>query len=246
MKMEQPQLLVRLDDKMRRVNRHWATVDQQLSPEWPLALLHGVVREDFDGLITAMPGLRGGVTAAEVGVKLARGKYERLKRELHGWVGWFNGCLRRWHGTGLDSTVRRLPGLGRSYGHWSKAALHVSTMWEEAEKNPPDAPGNWPIEYQCGGTLQDFDELARAFDAAHWSIVAAEVNLKIVRGNLRVVQRQATALLMAYRHGVLARLGQRGALVRGIPQLWPKHLTEPRIKRAAAAQRVVVRRRKAR
>ena len=225
--MEQPQLLVKLEDKMRRVNRHWATVDQQLPLEWPLALLRGVVREDFDGLLAALPGLRDGVNAAEVRMKITRGEYERLKRALHGWVGWFNRCLRRWHGTGLASTVRRLPGLGRSFGHWSKAALHVSTMWEDAEKNPPDAPGNWPIEYPCGGTRQDFDELVRAFDAAYWSIVHVEVKLKIARGNLRVAQRQATDLLMAYGHGVQARVGQRGELVRSIPQLWPKHSTEP-------------------
>jgi len=223
MKMEQPQLLVRLEDKMRRVARHWAVVDDKLPPEYPLLLLSGVVREGFDELLASLPGLRDRVGATEVNLKIVRGNYERLKRELHGWVGWFNGCLRQWHGSGLACMVRRLPGLGRSFRHWWKAALHVSTVWELAEKNPPDASWCWPIEYPRGGTLPDFAKLGRAFDTAYRSINKAEVDLKVARGNLQVAQQQATALLMAYGHGVRARLGQSGELVRSIPKLWPKH-----------------------
>lgn len=48
---------------------------------------------------------------------------------------------------------------------------------------------------------------SRTFDAAYEAIGEVEVDLKIARGNLRLAQAEATALLMAYGHGVRARFG---------------------------------------
>jgi hypothetical protein len=222
MKMTQPQLLVGLEERMRRVNRHWATVDRQLPADGPLALLQNVKRAGFDGLLAALPGLREGVDEAEVDLKLARGEYERLKRELHGWVGMFNRFLRCLQGQ-WRPMARRLPGLGRSYDRWSSAVLHILKTWRALEKNPPSWLVDWPKDYRPDWTLPNLTALAAAFDAAWWTIVGAATDLEIARGNLRLAQAEATALLMAYGHGVRARLGQRGALVRSIPQVWPKH-----------------------
>ena len=46
--------------------------------------------------------------------------------------------------------------------------------------------------------------------------------------DLSRAQEEATALLMAYGHGVRARLGDKAALVDSIPQLWPKHSSRPK------------------
>jgi hypothetical protein len=63
----------------------------------------------------------------------------------------------------------------------------------------------------------------QAFETAWRAWLRAELELKIARGALRLAQECATALLMAYGHGVRARLGQKRALVRSIPNLWPRH-----------------------
>ena len=71
-------------------------------------------------------------------------------------------------------------------------------------------------------TVDQFAELAKAFDDAYWEIIGAEVDFGIARGRLLLAQREATALLMAYGHGVRGRFGQRSEMERSIPELWPK------------------------
>ena len=94
-------------------------------------------------------------------------------------------------------------------------------------KADPLAP---PLTLGDDTTVEQFAELVRAFDAAYWAIVDAEVDLKIAHGNLRLAQDEATALLMAYGHGLRARFGDKGELIRSMPELWPR----PKAKRKAA------------
>ena len=229
MKMAQAPLLVALDDKLARVARHWAVVDEALPSAYPLVLLHGVEQAGFVGLSRRLPGLRDGVDAAELNVKLARTAYERRKRVVHEWV------RANYRGTDCFTLVGRMPGRGRSCQYWREAARGALEMWELVVTNSPPGPGVWPQTLWDGRTVKEFAVVVKSFEEAHVAIIAAEVDLKIARGNLQRAQTEATALLMAYGHGVRARLGDHGALVDSIPQLWPSHSSRPKGERAVAA-----------
>ncbi len=165
--------------------------------------------------------------AAELNLKLARAAYERHKRQVHRWVRDFNVWMRgNYRGTQWFAAVRRVPGRGQSYQHWWDAAMNALQLWQKVVREPlPPLPGpwRWPVKLGDGRTVEQFEELVKAFEASWWAMISAEVELKVARGALALAQAEATGLLMAYGHGVRARLGQKGALVRAIPQLWPKH-----------------------
>ena len=225
--MSQPQLLVGLEAKMARVGKHWVAVDQELPPDYPLVLLSGVAGGGFDELAGRLPELGEAVRAAELDLKLARAGYERRKRAVHQWVRDINGWMRAYYrGTPWFALVRRVPGLGQSYQHWWEAAQEALGMWRRIVADPPaplPGPWVWPLTCGDGRTVEQFEEVVKAFAAAWWALSAPAVELKLARGGLWRAQGEAAALLMAYGHGVRARLGQRGALVRSIPRLWPKH-----------------------
>jgi hypothetical protein len=223
MRTAQTALLVGLEDKMKEVASHWAAVDAALSAEHPLVLLSGVNREGFKALRQGLSPLRGAVVDAEVRLKVSRSAYELHKRELHRLLILINSWMRgnyRW--TSCFALVRRVPGLGQSYQHWWDAALTALVMWDIIVKERPGPP-ECPITLGNGWTVDQFEEFVMAFEVVYWAITPAEVKLEIERSALRMAQAEATALLMAYGHGVRARLGQKAALVRSMPQLWPKH-----------------------
>ena len=227
MKMEQVALVVGLGGKMRRVATHWAAVDDALPPEHPLVLLSDMNSDDFDRLAQRLAGLEAAVTAAEVKLRVTRGAYEQRKREVHRWLRQINSWMRgNYRGTDCFALVRRVPGLGQSYQHWWDATLGALVMWKLVIEEPPGPP-EAPLTLAGGRTVGQFENLVKAFKAAEWAISPAEVKLQIARSRLRRAQAEATALLMAYGHGVRARLGQEGELVRSIPQLWPKHGPKP-------------------
>jgi len=233
MKPSQPQLLVGLGSKLSRVAGHWAAVNQVLPPSFPLVLLAGVERGGLDELEGRLSALRNGVREAELNLKLARAGYERHKREVHGWLRRIKLWMRAYvQGTSWWALRERLPGRGQSYGHWHHAAMAALLMWRNMERNPPDICIGWPMNLGHGETLEKFEELVRAFELANGSVVDAELDLKIARGGLSRAQEEATALLMAYGHGVRARLGDNAAMVRSIPQLWPRHSSRQEVNRA--------------
>jgi len=239
MKMSQPQLLVGLDSKMARVGKHWAAVNQELPPNYPLVLLSGFERGGFDELAGRLPGLRDAVRVAELDLKLARAEYERCKREVHQWVRDINMWMRAYYrGTPWFVLVRRVPGLGQSYQHWWDAAHDALGMWRMIVKDPPaplPGPWEWPLTLGKGKTVEKFEEAVKAFESAWWALLDPEGELKLARGALWQAQGEAAALLMAYGHGVRARLGQKGALVRAIPRLWPKRGSKAGADRALAS-----------
>lgn len=227
MKKSKPELLVNLDDKLERVAAHWTAVDDALGPEYPLMLLSGVRREAFDGLAERLPGLRNAVGAAELKAKRARSAYEKRKKDLHGWLREINRWLRAsYRGTEFFALVQRVPGRGQSYQHWWEAAVNAQSLWEGIVQEPPESISDaweWPTELSGGRTVEQFVVMEQIFEAAFWALARVESKLKLAQAALRRAQREATDLLMAYGHGVQARLGQEGELVRSIPQLWPKH-----------------------
>ena len=236
MKMAQAPLLVALDEKLARVARHWAVVDGALPPAYPLVLLHGVDQAGFVGLSRRVPGLRNRVDAAELNVKLARTAYERRKRVVHEWVRAIHVWMRaNYRGTDCFTLVGRMPGRGRSCQYWREVARGALGMWVLVVTNPPPGPGVWPQKLWDGRTVEEFTVVVKSFEEANEAIIEAEVDLKIARDNLRRAQTEATALLMAYGHGVRARLGDHAALVESIPQLWPRHSSRPKGERAVAA-----------
>ena len=221
--MMQVALVVGLAEKMRRVAAHWAAVDDALPPNHPLVLLSDVNRDDFGRLAQRLWDLRAEVQTVEVRAKVTWGAYKQRKREVHRWLRQINSWMRgNYRGTDCFALVRRVPGLGQSYQHWWGATLRALVMWKLVIAEPPDPPGA-PLTLGGGRTVEQFEQLFEAFKAAEWAIIPAEVKLQIARSRLRRAQAEATALLMAYGHGVQARLGQEGELVRTIPQLWPRH-----------------------
>ena len=240
-------LLVGLQEKLSRVRRHWALVDEELLPAGPLVLLWDVGLAQFGELCARWPESRQAVDAAELEVKLARAAYERCKEELHEWL----RAIRRWMRAYYQETdyyplVPRMPVRGASFKRWHQAALKTLAMWKAMVADPPEplpvgdedgeASGDmweYPVRLYEGAvdpfgevvktTVQQFEEVVRAFEAADAAMIGAEIDLQVVRGTLARAQGEATALLMAYGHGVQARLGNKGALVRSIPQVWPKH-----------------------
>ena len=222
MKMQQAPLLVGLDGKMARVSGHWAVVDEALPPQCPLLLLSGVDGEGFERRRLEFPALRKRVIAQEQAVKLVRASYEKRKGDVHGWVVDINRWVRvLLKGTEWASLARPVPVRGRSYGKWHRAASDALGSWRMMEVDPPDVVVNWPMNFRPDCTVEKFAEVVRAFGVSHLKLSKAELHLKMARGALRRAQEQAAALLMAYGHGVRARLGQKGALVRSIPKLWP-------------------------
>jgi hypothetical protein len=98
-------------------------------------------------------------------------------------------------------------------------------MWRSILEEPKrPVPGwEWPLTLGGdGGSIADFEAAMKAFDEAYQALGPARAKVKLARGALEQAQSEAAALLMAYGHGVRARLGPRGALVRGLPQLWPR------------------------
>ena len=219
-------LLVGLHDKLKRIARHWVVVDQALPPAHPLVLLSDVGCGRLDELMDRLRERGQVVRAAEQKLKLARAWYEERKWALHPWLRDINILMRGKHRrTPWFALVKRVPGRGQSYQHWWDAATCALNLWMDlAAATPAPAPGPnpWPRQ-MCGGrAVEQFEAAVKAFEAARWAINPLEVDLKMARGALEAAQVEATDLLMAYGHGVRARLGQRGALVKKIPQLWPK------------------------
>ena len=224
MKRAQPELLVDLDDKLVRVLRHWAAVDAVLPSAHPLWLLAETNRAATEALVESLPVLRQRVQAVEQELELARAAYERQKGVVHEWVRAIERCVRAYmQGTAWMSLVERLPGRGQAYGFWWRAATGALVMWRLMEARPPPVAVGWPLELGHGATPEEFAQVVRAFEQTHLALAQAGVERKIARGGWLRAERQVTALLMAYGHGVRARLGQKGALVRSIPQVWPRH-----------------------
>ncbi len=210
-----------------RAARHWAAVDAELPREYPLVLLSGVTREKFDGLAKRLRSLQEAVDGMELEITLARVGYEGHKRKVHEWLRAINVWMRgNYRGTDWFAVVQRVPGRGQSYQHWWDATERTLRMWRRIVTNPlPPLPGPWeyPLTLENGGTVEEFEAVVKAFKAAYRATVSPETDLKMARGALRRAQQEAADLLMAYGHGVRARLGQSGALMRAIPQLWPRH-----------------------
>jgi len=122
--------------------------------------------------------------------------------------------------------VRRVPGRGQSYQHWWDAVTNALGLWKKllaVALEPLPGPCAWPWQMSGGRMVGQVEAAVKALEAAWWAMIPAEVELTLAQGALEQAQQEAADLLMAYGHGVRARLGQRGALVRGIPQLWPRH-----------------------
>lgn len=122
-------LLVGLHQKLARVARHWARVDDALAPAGPLVLLSDVGLEGFEELMDRLPQSRWAVDAAEVGMQTRRSAYELCKREVHRWLRDINVWMRgEYQGTYFYPLVRRVPGRGQSYKHWHQAGLRALSM----------------------------------------------------------------------------------------------------------------------
>jgi hypothetical protein len=223
MKMSQPELRVGLHGKMERVYQHWGLVNGELPALHPLVLLLGVGREEFNDLTERLPGLRTAMRRREQEVKLAWAAYERHKGIVHEWVRSINVWLRGFFRETEWMVARlRVPGRGRSYGRWWDVAMEALSMWKKMEQEPPVSNPGWPMDLGRGRTAEQFEAVIKAFEAAREAISPAEMEWKLARAALRRAQSEAAALLMAYGHGVRARLGQEGELVRTIPRVWPQ------------------------
>jgi hypothetical protein len=156
-------------------------------------------------------------------VTLAWAVYERHKGIVHEWVRSINVWLRGFFRETAWMVARtRVPGRGRSYGHWWDVAMEALSMWKKMEQEPPVSNPGWPMDLGRGRTAGQFEAVIQAFEAAREAIRPAEMEWKLARAALRQAQREAAALLMAYGHGVRVRLGQEGRLVRTIPRVWPQ------------------------
>ena len=241
MKTAQPELVVGLDEKLTRVLTHWKAVDRGLPAAHPLVLLESTTREASQKLATGLPALREVVEEREMDLAVARGNYGALKADMHRVLRLFNSWMRGcFQGTSWFPLVRRVPGRGQSYGHWSGAATNALNLWQRIVKAPPDPevdPLARPLTLGDGTTVKEFAKLVRAFDVAYGAIGDAEVDLKIARGDLWLAQDEATALLMAYGHGLRARFGDHAELIRSMPVLWPKNSVSSKKKRKRSRTR---------
>lgn len=241
MKTAQPELVVGLNEKLTRVLAHWKTVDRKLPAAHPLVLLESMTREASQKLAAGLSALREVVEEGEIDLAVARGNYEVLKADVHRVLRLFNSWMRGcFQGTSWFPLVQRVPGRGQSYEHWSGAATNALNLWQRIVKAPPDPDVNplaRPLMLGDGTTVTQFAKLVRAFDAAYEAIGDAEVDLKIGRGDLRLAQAEATALLMAYGHGLRARFGDEGELIRSMPELWPKNAASSDRKRKRSRTR---------
>jgi len=222
MKMSQPELVAGLYRKMERVYRHWGIVDEELPAQYPLVLLQGVGRTEFYGLTERLPGLRTDVRTRKLELKLAWATYRRRRAVVHDWVQSMNVWMRAYfQGTDWMALVRRVPGRLESYGRWWSVAMGALSLWKAMEKEPPMGNPGWPMDLGCDRTVEQFAAVIREFERAREAIRPAVMEWKLARAALRRAQREAAALLMAYGHGVRARLGNKGLLVRTIPKVWP-------------------------
>lgn len=218
-----PELLVGLDDKMSAVLQHWAVVNAALPPAQPLVLLADVERAGFAELRGAIRDLRGEVRSREMDVKLARGAYEKQKRVLRTWMRRFYLYMRAYFQRMPWCVLRgEVPGLGQSFDHWWKGAHQARAAWKMLENKVPMPCLGMPIDFQPDCSLANFTAVIRAFDDAHEALVDAELDLKIARGALDLVQGRVTSCLMAYGHGVRARLLDNEFVLDSVPRLWPR------------------------
>jgi hypothetical protein len=222
-KKAHPELLVGLHDKIRGILRHWVVVDDLLPPLRPLVLLEDVAREDLEGQLESLRKLGEEVQRREWYVKLARAAYERHKRTVHQWIldidQWVWAFMQ---GTSWTKLLGLVPGLGQSYQHWWSGAHHAQAMWKLMVEEPPDISVGWPMEFREDCSLANYAAAVDAFEASWMALLGAGVRLKIARGALAKAQDKATACLMAYGHGVRARLLNNEAMLDSIPPLWPR------------------------
>ena len=228
-----PELLVGLKDKIRAVLHHWVLVDEVLPPAHPLLLLENVDRESLAALLATLVRLGREEQAREVKVGRARAAYERQKRVVHEWVRDIYQWMRAFmQGTPWIALVGVVPGLGQSYRHWWTAAGHTQVLWELMEEEPPDISTGWPMEFGTDATLENYQAVVRSLEISWQKLFQAEFDLKVTRGVIAKTQHEATACLMAYGHGVRARLLKNKAMVDSIPPLWPRRVRPPRAKSA--------------
>ena len=225
-----------LQEKMQRVNRHWAAVDDRSLPERRLLLLQGVNQEAFEQLMERLPLRRMEFVRREWKVKLARARYVRRKEELHEWLWLIKACTRAgMSGTSWPRLLPRLPGLGQSFQYWLDTGLMALATWESMLEDSPPNEGNWPFTTPDGRTVKMFAQFMAAFELAFWAVRRREIRAGLARNRLGREQEQATALLMAYGHGVRGWLGTKDRLSRNIPKLWPaKKKRRRKIRRKAA------------
>ena len=226
-KRAQPELLVALNSKLTRTLRHWAAVDAVLPPTHPLVLLEDSDRATSGALAQSLPVLRQRVLERELELVLARAAYERHKGVVHGWV----RAIERWvrlymQWTDWKALVELIPGRGQAHHVWSKMASNTLSMWRMMVADPPDIPVGWPMDLCRGATVEEFAQIVREFELSHCAVEEAKQDLQIARGGLERTQQRATALLMAFGHGVRARLGNEGDLVKSLPELWPSRTSK--------------------
>jgi len=225
MKKTSQQLLVGTQEKLARVARHWVAVNSVLPAECPLLLLRGVTLEEVNGLVNGFPALRQQVAAAEAGLKLGRGHYEQRKAVLHRWLRDINIWMRgTYHYTPFFAMVHRVPGRGQGYQHWWNAAIDARAMWRLIVAGAPVLLADGTprrVQFSDGRTLEQFEEVVEEFEAAWRALYGPKIDLKLARGAVALAHEKGAALLMAYGHGVRARLGNKGRLVRTIPKVWP-------------------------
>jgi hypothetical protein len=127
-------------------------------------------------------------------------------------------------GTAWTVLIGLVPGLGQRYQYWVTGAHDARAMWELMERNPPDISLGWPMEFREDCSLANYTAAVQAFEQSWAALRRAELHLKIARGALAKAQDEATACLMAYGHGVRARLLNNQAMLKSIPQLWPRRV----------------------
>ena len=240
--MSQAELVVGLYRKLERVSDHWGLVNVELPAAYPLVLLQGVGRTEFDQLTERLPELRTAMRQQKFEMKLAWEAYRGQKGIIHDFLRVMNVWMRAYFKeTPWIELMPRVPGRLESYGRWWNAAMDMLCLWKRMVEEQPENPG-WPMDLGAGRTLEQFEAAIAAFESARGAILPAEMDWKLAREVLRGAQRETTALLMAYGHGVRARLGHEGRLVRTIPKVWPGTKTASvRSRRPPARRRAGIR-----
>ena len=221
MKPSQPELLVDLQGKLRRVVMHWALVDEALPPAFPLLLLEDVNRAAAEQLAKDLPVQEEKVQAAECPVTLAWTRYHRSKSVVHQWVLSINRWLRaEYRGTAWIESLQPVPTSAQAFEHWQTAARNTLVLWQDIVETPPAERGDRPTTLDDGRTVEDFSKVLDDFIAANENIINAEFHLRRAQTVMRLKQDKVAAVLMAYGHGVRARLKRGDELLSSIPGVW--------------------------
>ena len=215
-------LIALLSDRVRKISKHWAVVDEVLPAQFPLVVLSVYERAGFLAKWASRSEVDAGLAAEVQGVKLAVGRFKLAKRKLFGRMRVFRGLMRAfWASSEFYPATPLLPGAGAGDDVFFDAAERMAIVWRWLGEVSPLPPGRM-VALHDGYSGADFAVDLAALRGLADEVREARLEMRIARGRVEVFHAEMVKLVMAYGHSVRGRVGTGSPLLDWLPRTWPE------------------------